>query len=433
MAFSPDGGLALSGSFDKTLKLWDVTSGRELKSFAGHEGPVTTVAFSPDGKLALSGGGDRNVIFWDLASGRELNITSGHWESVTSVAFSPDGKLALSGSLDRTLTLWDVASGRELKSFTGHAAAVQSVAFSPDGRLALSGSDDQTLKLWDAGSGRELRSFTGHAGAIYSVAFSPDGKLALSGSLDRTLKLWNVASGRELRTFAGHEGRVASVAFSPSGKVVLSGSGDGTVRLWDAELRDEKEPLLATMLGARTGDWLTITPAGFYVASGEGAGKLLHVVRGFESYSILQFYEQLHRPDLVEAWLNGDAASAYRHAALDLNLDIILQSGKVPKLERLNNRASIGGKPRLAVRLVDQGGGIGEKVIWRVNGTEQGETTAPGLGGPVRPGHEVIVEQALRAGLAAQDEIEVVAHNGKGLLATEPLRFRFDPVHGAVR
>ena len=183
------------------------------------------------------------------------------------------------------------------------------------------------------------------------------------------------------------------------------------------------------MLATTSSEWLTITPKGFYAASGNGVDQMLHVVRGFETYSILQVYEHLHRPDLVQARLTGDPDGKYHNAAYGLNLDKILESGKAPKLERLNNRGSIeGGRIRLAVRLTDRGCGIGETVIWRVNGTVQAKTTAPGLGGPVRPGRDVVVEQELQADPAVKNGIKVVAYNGKGLLATEPLRMSFDPV-----
>jgi predicted NACHT family NTPase/tetratricopeptide (TPR) repeat protein len=235
VALSPDGKRALSGSADKTLKLWDVANGWELRAFSGHKKWVSSVAFSPDGKLALSGSEDNTLKLWDVESGRELRTFRGHLREVFCVAFSPDGKLVLSGSCDNTLKLWDVESGRELRTFSGHSSKVRSVAFSPDGKRALSGSCDNTLKLWDVESGRELRTFSGHLRVVQCVAFSPEGRLVLSGSEDNTLKLWDVESGRELRTFSGHSGKVKCVVFSPDGKLVLSGSGDNTLKLWDAE------------------------------------------------------------------------------------------------------------------------------------------------------------------------------------------------------
>ena len=113
------------------------------------------------------------------------------------------------------------------------------------------------------------------------------------------------------------------MAFAPDGKTALSGSYDGTTRLWDLE-RGEK---LASFISFPSGEWLALTPRGFFAASDKGADKLLHVVRGEEVYSIYQFYEHLHRPDLVAEQLKGDPEGKYRSAANVLNLESILDSG----------------------------------------------------------------------------------------------------------
>jgi WD40 repeat protein/serine/threonine protein kinase len=223
------------------LKLWDAASGKQLRTFEGHAGPVWSVAFSPNGKhLASAGGVGLNkpgeVKLWDAASGKQLLTFQGHDEGVLSVAFGPDGKHLATGSRDQTVKLWDAASGRELQTFLGHKDDVTCVAFSPDGRRLASASPEMTVKVWDVDSGKGLLSFRGPKlkdSRGLSVAFSPDGKRLAATAYD-TVKLWDATTGEELLPLQGHTGRVTSVAFSPDGKRLATGSADNTVKLWDA-------------------------------------------------------------------------------------------------------------------------------------------------------------------------------------------------------
>ena len=172
---------------------------------------------------------------WEVSTGRCLRTLRGHNASVRSIFLASDARYALSGSDDRTLKLWEVASGRCLRTFEGHGSVVASVFLSADNRHALSGSFDRTLKLWEVSSGRCLRTFAGHTYIVASVFLSADGSYALSGSFDKTLRLWEVSSGRCLRTFEGHGNAVTSVFLSADGRFGLSGSGDGTLKLWELD------------------------------------------------------------------------------------------------------------------------------------------------------------------------------------------------------
>jgi WD40 repeat protein len=240
IAFSPDGKTLASGSNDKTIKLWDVTTGAQLRTLEGHSNPVYSVAFSPDGKILASASGDKTIKLWDVSTGAQLRTLEGHSSDVYSVSFSPDGKTLASGGHDETIKLWDVSTGTQLRTLEGHHIPVHSVAFSPDGKTLASGggtlassSLDNTIKLWDVSTGAEVRTLEGHSSYVNSVAFSPDGKTLASGSNDETIKLWDVSTGAQLRTLVEHSSHVSSIAFSPDGKTLASGSNDETIKLWD--------------------------------------------------------------------------------------------------------------------------------------------------------------------------------------------------------
>jgi hypothetical protein len=363
VAFSPDGRYALSGTVDGTMKLWEVATGREIRTFEGYFGYVESVAFSPDGRYALSGSRDKTLKLWEVATGKGIRTFEGHSESVNSVAFSPDGRYALSGSRDKTLKLWEVATGREIRTFKGHSNWVKSVAFSPDGRHALSGSWDNTLKLWEVATGREIRTFEGYSDYwVNSVAFSPDGRYALSGSGDGTLKLWEVATGREIRTFEGYFGEVNSVAFSPDGRYALSGSVDSTMRLWDIETGKE----IAQMVSFDDGNWICITPEGYFNASPEGA-KHLNVRLGNKVYAIDQFFEKFYNPAVVAQVLSGQKIAL---------ADDIKKGFKTPPEVAITsprpNEVFDKEEIEIVVQAKDMGGGISEIRLYH-NGSAIGE------------------------------------------------------------
>ncbi len=236
VCLSTDGRYALSGSWDNTLKLWEVATGLCLRTFEGHKRYVSSVCLSTDGYYAISGGWGDELKLWDVSSGLCLRHFVGHDGGVGSVCLSADGRYALSGGYDYyhyTLKLWEVETGHCLRTFEGHKLHVTSVSLSTDGRYALSGSRDMMLKLWEVETGYCLHTFKGHNQQVTSVSLSADGRYALSGSGDHTLKLWEVASGRCLRTITGHTEAVTSVRLRADGSYALSVSDDKTLKLWD--------------------------------------------------------------------------------------------------------------------------------------------------------------------------------------------------------
>jgi WD40 repeat protein len=164
---------------------------RLARTLTGHQAVLRGTAFSPDGALLATASYDLTARLWDLATGRAARTLTGHEAGVYKVAFSPDGALLATASYDRTARLWDPATGRAARTLTGHEGAVLAVAFSPDDALLATASEDKTARLWDLATGQCIRTLIGHAGPVVDVAFSPDGALLATASDDKTARLWS--------------------------------------------------------------------------------------------------------------------------------------------------------------------------------------------------------------------------------------------------
>jgi WD40 repeat protein len=233
VCLSTDKQIALSGSDDNTLKLWEVSTGKCLRTFKGHQSQINSVCLSINSQVALSGSGSNTLKLWEVSTGKCLRTFKGHQDQVNSVCLSADNQFALSGSRDNTVKLWEISTGKCLRTFEGHQDQVNSVCLSSDSQFALSGSDDNTLKLWAIATGQCLRTTEGEKSGVYSICLSADSRFALSGSRDNTVKLWEIATGRCLRTFKGHTSLVTSVCLSADGQFALSSEIENEpVRLW---------------------------------------------------------------------------------------------------------------------------------------------------------------------------------------------------------
>jgi WD40 repeat protein len=271
VAFSPDGKLLATASYDATAKVWDATSAKELRTLAGHTGRVCCVTFSPDGKLLATASDDATAKVWDASTGKELQTLVGHSSKVNCVAFSPDGKLLATASGDKTAKIWDTNSGRNRLTLPtsihrrgvevlnrglnlvgepelpdpGHKDEVCAVTFSPDGKVLATASFDKTAKTWNAFTGFELLTFRGHSAKIWDIGFSPDGARLATASSDRTVKKWDSGSGKELRTMSG-PGSFLGLDFGPRGNRVAAASADRTTRVWNSKSGQELFTLLDT-------------------------------------------------------------------------------------------------------------------------------------------------------------------------------------------
>ncbi|HUW59072.1 MAG TPA: serine/threonine-protein kinase [Planctomycetota bacterium] len=279
VAWSPDGKLIASGSYDLSVRIWDAATGKLVRTWQpGHT--VEALDFSPDSKRVVTGGTAPIAAVFDVATGTECIRLAGHKGRVHAAAFSRDGKRIVTGGDDATIKVWDAATGELIRTMTGHKSVVWSVAFSRDGKRLVSGGgpSNPSTRIWDvetgeqllvirhpnsvigvafslsgrwvlsnqsydvtvhdAMTGAEIAMLRGHRGLVRAVAYNLGGGLIVTGGSDKTVRIWKESTGDEIARLQGHEDGVTSVDFSPDWERVVSGSLDGTVKIWDRAAGD---------------------------------------------------------------------------------------------------------------------------------------------------------------------------------------------------
>lgn len=229
LAISPDGQTLASGSYDNTIKLWSLSTGELLHTLNGRPDRVRYLAFSPNSQMLISSG-DSTIKLWAVRTGKLLRLLGGNSNSARLVTFSPDGHSCAVASLDGELELWNPHTGRHLRTFSSQLNEITALAFSINGQTLASGSST-AIQLWHPHTGKQLRSLPTQSQGTSSISFSRDGQ-TLACASGKMIELWNWSSGKRLCALSGHFRTVESVVFSPSGHILVSGSSDQTIKIW---------------------------------------------------------------------------------------------------------------------------------------------------------------------------------------------------------
>ena len=244
--FSSDGSRLAICCEDKTVRVWDTASGKELLALRGFEQEVAQAVFSPDAKRILTAGGNsRNARIWNAETGDLLRVLPGEG-SVGHAIFNPRGDriVTVESYPSNLLRLWDAETGKMLEEMRGHTNAAEAIAHSPDGLRIVSGGIDRSIRLWDGRSGKAVSSRDGHRDRVQHVGFSPDGKTTITAAMDRTVRLWDSMNGAPLAVLHGHTGAISAASYSADGRTIVTASvAEGAIRLWDARSAERNAAL----------------------------------------------------------------------------------------------------------------------------------------------------------------------------------------------
>jgi WD40 repeat protein len=257
LTISPDSQLLASVSWDQTLKLWDLATGKLRTTQIAHSQGLLTVAFTSYGQPSrycdlATGSFDQTIKLWSLSRDKSdqiaLNLEktlTAHTGSVHSLTLAPQQQILLSGSYDQTLKQWEMEAGEMLCSSYDSLGAIYALAVAEASEVIASGGGDGQISLWRLGRGEKLGLLSGNISSVVSLAFSPDGQTLAAGCVDGTIKLWqlnlnSLASGRKsppIRIFSAHAGQVHSLIFSGDGQALFSSGADGKIKIWHPSSR----------------------------------------------------------------------------------------------------------------------------------------------------------------------------------------------------
>jgi RNA polymerase sigma factor (sigma-70 family) len=331
-AFSADSKTLVTGRADRTIRLWDVATGRQVRRIDCAEG-VYSVILSPDGKLLASVGAvkeavapgmttrmpDNRVRLWDAATGKELRQLVVPAKATVSTAivacvFAPDSKTLVTLGMDYVLRVWDATTGKQLRSFSGCSTNSGALALTHDGTAAAIVNGGTALRIVDLATGKDRVPLAGHGGGVYDVAIAPDSRTVYTAGGDDSVCVWNAATGKEVRRLRGHDRWVSAVALSPDGRLLYSLGADRKLLSWDTTAGRVRQHFAGDYDAASSFGRLALSADGTLIAAGRVKGPLvlldavsvkpIRTVRGLEGQ---HSHGAGFAPDncTLVAWLEG--------------------------------------------------------------------------------------------------------------------------------
>lgn len=420
---SADGRYVAAVGVDKKTRLFEAGTGQLLREFGPAAAYRGRVRFTPDGKrLAVAGG--LRLETWQVPGGEAAGAldSPGAPFTIDDFVFTGAGEqifIAHSGSYIGSIG--DIETGKGQKIPEIYIQQFERVTMAGGGKLAVAGNIDGAVVFYETKTWHPVKESRIQKDDIRALTSSADGSKVIAAGYQGTISHVDGNTGELVRTFSGEFPSIESLSLSGDETRIVSGGSDGVARVWDVE----SGALLSSFLATPEGEWLVITPEGYFNASSPKAAELLSIVRGTDVGSIDQVYQALYRPDLVREKLAGDTEGLVKAAAAKLDLDKVMASGTAPAVEIVSPLPGSTTQTltiNIEVKIIDQGAGVG-RIEWRVNGVTQGQVGKRGLartdGSIAAAGKTATLTETLSLE-PGENTIEVVAYNGANLIASQP-------------
>ncbi len=325
LAFRPDGMQLAIGSgnpgISGDVKVVDANTLQSAgPMLTGHTDVVFGVAWNSKGTLLITGSQDKTARIWEWPSGKTKLTLKDHSDAVTKVCFAPDDKSVYTASLDHNARRFDVNDGKVMRVFTGHSDGITALAINPKGDRIVTAGPEPELRWWNADTGDVASRQGGHGGPVNDIAFSKDGKLVASGSADHAVRLWDGNSTGGMRTLEGANDWIYATAISPDDKLVAGASADGITHIWDAQTGRLRISLAAWPPSGKSTliEYAAITPEGYFDASPAWAARLRPQLAGTDTPlpKLASWVQTLRQPEnVVKGWQNASAGTRQNRAA----------------------------------------------------------------------------------------------------------------------